>query len=217
MKLGLMNALALGLLFGTYIINNMIINAFNIKIDNTGMNYAFLAMVFWFILHEIIHGIAFYLWDYKRGKKISFGAALEKGVLYCMCKTRISKSNIIVAIIAPLLVIGFITNIIGLLTGNMLLIFLSIFNYSGAAGDISMLYSISKMPKDIQYVDLDDPTSFTILTKSDLSKKKYFALELVDHGKDSKDLVAKTYPTIKISKASWIVLAIFIAIGLFIS
>ena len=32
------------------------------------------------------------------------------------------------------------------------------------------------MPNDIKYLDLDDTTSFTILSRSDLSKNKYISI-----------------------------------------
>ncbi len=72
------------------------------------------------------------------------------------------------------------------------------------------------MPKDICYLDLDDTTSFTILSKEDLSKTRYFSLKLEKYGKYSDNVKAKDYTKIKVSKSSkwiFIILIIFIIIA----
>ena len=48
---------------------------------------------FWMFLHEFIHGIGFYVSGAKH-KNIVYGANLEKGIFYCMCKEKISKKGI---------------------------------------------------------------------------------------------------------------------------
>lgn len=214
MRLGQMNVLAIVVLVIIAVTNYLLVTAFFIKLDDSIDKKFFLYIIFWLVLHEVIHALFFIFWDYRKGKKVGMGALLEQGILYCTCKSRISKSNIIAALLGPLLLIGLLTNIVALAIGNRLLLTLSIFNISGAAGDIAMFLALIKMPKDIKYVDLDDPTGFTLLSKSDLSDKQYFGMKLYEKGKDSKELVAKTYKKITITPASYAILIILILLAI---
>lgn len=170
-------------------------------------------IILWVFLHEILHSIGFISLGKVRGKNVVFGIELEKGIFYCMCKQEISKINIIISLLFPLVLIGFITYFLGLYFNNNLLILLSVFNISGAVGDIAMLIDIIRMPNDIKYLDLDDTTSFTILSKSDLSKNKYISI-LDKKGNYNERIKATDYTKLKISKVSkvFVILFVFVAI-----
>ena len=170
-------------------------------------------IILWVFLHEILHSIGFISLGKVRGKNVVFGIELEKGIFYCMCKQEISKINIIISLLFPLVIIGFITYFLGLYFNNNLLILLSVFNISGAVGDIAMLIDIIRMPNDIKYLDLDDTTSFTILSKSDLSKNKYISI-LDKKGNYNERIKATDYTKLKISKVSkvFVILFVFMAI-----
>lgn len=168
-------------------------------------------IILWVFLHEILHSIGFMSLGKVKWKNVVYGAELEKGIFYCMCKQEISKANIIVSLLFPLVLIGIVTYIIGLSINNDLLILLSIFNISGAVGDIAMLIDIIRMPNDIKYLDLDDTTSFTILSKKNLSKNKYISI-LDKTGTYNERVKAKDYTKLKVSKYSKYFLIIFIII-----
>ena len=74
-----------------------------------------------------------------------------------------------------------------------------------------MLIDIFRMPNDIKYLDLDDTTSFTILSKSDLSKNKYISI-LDKKGTYNERVKARDYTKLKISKVSKIFVIMFIFI-----
>lgn len=168
-------------------------------------------IILWVFLHEILHSIGFMSLGKVKWKNVVYGAELEKGIFYCMCKQEISKANIIISLLFPLVLIGIVTYIIGLSINNDLLILLSIFNISGAVGDIAMLIDIIRMPNDIKYLDLDDTTSFTILSKKNLSKNKYISI-LDKTGTYNERVKAKDYTKLKVSKYSKYFLIIFIII-----
>lgn len=162
---------------------------------------------FWMFLHEILHGIGFSLSKDVKHKNIVYGANLEKGIFYCMCKGFISKKNIMISLMFPFFFIGVVTLVIGLAISNNMLIILSLLNIAGCAGDIAMFVSFLKLP-DFKYIDLDDCTGFVLVSDSDLSKYKLFGLDVVEEGK-AKDLeLAKDYKKITISKLSWIIFAL---------
>lgn len=172
--------------------------------------FSFVAIFLWLFLHEILHGIGFLSLGKVKRKNVVFGAELEKGIFYCMCKEKISKVNILIALMLPLVLIGIIPYIIGICISNDLLVLLAIFNISGSVGDILMMMDILLMPKDIMYLDLDDTTSFTILSKDNLSKNKYFSIILEKSGKYNDSIKAKEYKKIKVSKGSKYFLIFFL-------
>lgn len=170
--------------------------------------------ILYLILHEIIHYLGFVINKNIDKKNVVMGALLEEGVMYCMCKQQINKKDLLISIYAPLTIIGFITLIIGMTYKLDLLILLSIINISSSIGDIIMGAFMLKLPKEIKYLDLDDPTSFTILSKENLDDFKFKGIILKEQGKYTKNICAKDFKKIKISKVSIIVLIIIIAICL---
>ena len=172
--------------------------------------FTFVCLFFWCFLHELLHGIGFIILGKVNKKNIVFGVELEKGIFYCMCKEKVTKANILIALLFPVVFIGIFTYLIGIYFGSTLLIILSILNISCAIGDLLMALDICLMPNDIFYIDLDDTTSFTILSKNDLSKNKYFSIILNKHGKYNDSIRAKDYTKLKISKGSKYFIVFFI-------
>ena len=169
---------------------------------------------FWMFLHEFIHGIGFYISGVEH-KNIVYGANLEKGIFYCMCKEKINKNGIMISLLFPLVFIGIITLIVGIILHNPILIILSLLNIAGCAGDIAMAFSFFKLPF-FSYFDLDDCTGFVLVSSNDLSKYKLFGLDLVESGSYSKLGCASDFKKFTISKLSWIVFIILL-FALFIS
>lgn len=168
--------------------------------------------ILYLILHEIIHYFGFILNKNIDRKKVVMGAELEQGILYCMCKQEIQKKDILISIYSPLVLIGIITLIIGMIFKLDLLILLSIINISSSIGDIVMGSFIMKLPKNIKYLDLDDPTSFTLISKEDLKNYKFKGIVLKEEGKYNKNICPHNFEKISISKGSKITLIILLLI-----
>lgn len=166
---------------------------------------AFLYII-WIILHELLHSLAYKLYggDFK---KIVYGSYLEKGVLYCLCKQNISRKNILNALMFPLFYLGILTYIIACIFEFPTLLFLSILNIVGSAGDIMMFAYISKLNKDIEFSEFDNPIRFAIYADSDVTKVKHYGLEYIEttNTLDREDLKKVT-----ISKGSYIVVLVLI-------
>ena len=163
---------------------------------------------FWMFLHEFIHGIGFYISGVKH-KNIVYGANLEKGIFYCMCKEIIDKKGIMVSLFFPFVLIGVFTLVIGLIINNPVLIILSLLNIAGCAGDIAMIVSFIKLP-GFSYLDLDDCTGFVLVSNNDLSKYKLFGMDLIESGDYSKLGMASDFKKFTISKLSWIVFGLLV-------
>lgn len=180
------------------------------------VGFLFIYMVLWLMLHEVIHAIGFGIFPQVKKSNICFGMALEKGVFYCMCKQKISKRVILTSLMLPFTVIGVITLIIGLYINSYDLVMLSVLNIAGAVGDLVMTCYFLKVPNDVIYLDLDDCTSFTVLSNSDLDNISVKGIKLKESGVyDSSKMVSKDKRRLVISKTSYIVLGIIVILTLF--
>lgn len=212
MNIGIINVISLILFILPIIpifkkINNFVSNS---SIKTLGI--VLIAYFFWMLLHEALHGLAHLLCGTKL-KDISFGAALEKGVLFCLIRKEVSKKQILISLIFPFFFIGVVTYIIGLIIDSPILLILSIFNIGGASGDLLMFYHFMKLDKDITYIEPGDGTSF-YLTSCNLKNKKMFGLDFVEEGEYKEDMFNEKTKTIDISKTSWIYFVVCIALSI---
>ena len=117
----------------------------------------------------------------------------------------------------PLFFIGILTYIIGIIFDLPLLILLSIGNIVGATGDILYFIFIIRLDKNTKFSEMDDGTSFALISDKDLSKYSHFGLDYVGM---VDEIPRKDFKRIKVSKQSWIILIIcliILSILLFIS
>ena len=164
---------------------------------------AFILMIPYMILHEILHSIS-YVMNGAKFKNITYGVHLDKGVLCCLCKQNITKKNILISLLTPFIIIGVLTYIIGILINSQVLVILSIFNISGCAGDLMMFLELAKI-KNFEFSEYDNPVAFGLYSSEDLSKTKLKGLKYIDC---STKLDKKNLKKIRVSMSS-----IFIALG----
>ena len=166
-----------------------------------------LANVVMMLVHELLHSLAYKLYggDFK---KIVYGAYLEKGVLYCLCKQNISRKNILNSLMVPLFYLGIIPYIIAIIFELPFLLFLAILNIVGAAGDIMMFIYIMQLDKSIEFSEFDNPIRFAIYTDKEINVK-FFGLDYIE---TSKTLPRKELKKLTVSKGSYIALAVLIVL-----
>ena len=172
-----------------------------------------IAMILYFAFHEVLHGIGYYLGGCKV-KNIYYGIALEKGILYCLARQEVKKSNILLSLQMPFTVIGVITYIIGLIINDNMLLFLSIANIAGASMDLVMFFYILRI-KSVRYSETDANDEFVLISKEDLSKRKsiFFKLkEVKDY--NEKDFIFKKMKRVEVSKKSIILLLFLLALSI---
>jgi len=207
LDMGILNILAI-LLFVVVGIAMYLVGYDFSGIVEYNMLMLFILLFLWLMLHEVLHGIGFAMFREVKLNNIVFGMALEKGVFYCMCKQKISKKVIFTSLLFPLTIIGIVTLIIGFIISNDLLIYLSIFNIVGSIGDIVMSVYFFRCGNDVIYLDLDDCTSFTVLSKNDISNIRVPGIRLVGSGTYNNKMRACDKRRLVISKSSWYVLII---------
>lgn len=132
-------------------------------------------MLPYFILHEIIHSLS-YVVNGADFKNITYGCHLEKSILCCLCKQNITKKNILISLLAPLIIIGILTLAISLIFKAEILFCLSILNIAGCSGDIIMFYHLNKI-KNFEFSEYDNPIAFGLYGNKDLENKKMFGLK----------------------------------------
>lgn len=205
----LLNILSVVLIVIMVLLTIGIIDIFNIELKITEKTFVlfYFLLIPYLVIHEILHAIG-YVVNGADFKKITFGVHLEKGVLCCSCKQEVGKKTILWSLMYPFLFIGVITYIIGLITGNTLLILLSILNISGCTGDLVMFYAFLGI-KDFKFFEYDNPLGFGIITKENMDNKKLLGLKRM---KDEK-IVQTTDKKVSVSKTSIIALVIYYIIG----
>lgn len=210
-----LNILSL-VIFGITWVIVMILGGSNYLWSSHNVGFLVIFMVLWLMLHEVLHGIGFYLFPSVRKSNIVFGVALEKGVFYCMCKQKIGKRVILTSLLFPFVFIGIVTLIWGMIIQSYYLVMLSILNIAGAVGDLVMICYFLKVPNDVIYMDLDDCTSFTVLSKDDLTSFNVKGVKLKNFGEyDASNMIAKDKRRLIVSKTSYIVLIGLLLLALF--
>ena len=176
----------------------------SLMVLNNDLNIVMILYIPYLLLHELLHSFAYvkYGADFKN---ITYGIHLEKGILCCLCKQRISKKNILCSLLYPFIIIGIITLLLGIIVDSSLLIILSLVNITGCSGDLVMFYHLIKL-NDFEFSEYNDPMAFALYTKEDFSKLKLFGLNFVEKTTkiDKSDL-----RKVVISKTSIVILVIF--------
>lgn len=186
------------------------------QITTSSFVFVMIFVLLWMVLHEIIHGLSYQI-NGANSKNVKYGVVLEKGIFYCKCGEFINKKNIMISLMAPFVLIGVVTYIIGIIINSWFLIFLSISNISGAAGDITMFFFFLKRDKNLKFMEVGDTTTFCLETKEDLSNKKFFGVKLKKEIDDLSELKEKNTGKISITKASIIILLCFLIFMLFLT
>lgn len=201
------NIIAILFLFGYLAIIMIFDNFFKAPFGGANSLVFFIALISYFILHEICHGIGYSLYA-KDKKNIKYGIVLEKGALYAMCQECLSKKGTIISLILPLLILTVIAIPIGIIFNFSWLVELGLINLAGASGDMMMLLLISKLPNDIKYIDYNNDIGAYFISKSDLSKIKTIGLKCTESGIHNENKIDKSFKRINITKISKIILII---------
>ena len=191
-----------------------IIAEFLFNMDLKPIGLVFLLYVFWIMLHEVLHGIGHILCGVSP-KYLSFGASIEKSVLFCLVRKEVKKKGILISLIFPFFFIGVVTYIIGMIINSPVLVILSAFNISGASIDLLMFFHFCRLGSDITYIEPGDGTSFYIMSNKPINK--LFGFDKLEEGTYTKDMFKDIkYKRWDISKTSIVMLSIFVVLSLII-
>ena len=185
---------------------------FDFTIDYKSIGLISFAYLFWMFLHEALHGLGHILCGVKV-KDLSYGASLEKGVLFCLVRREVNKKGILISLIFPFFFIGVLTYIVGVIINSPLLILLSILNIGGASMDLTMFIQFIKLGNDISYIEPGDGTSFYIVSNNNIDK--LIGLKKVEEGEYNKEMfVNYDKKVFDVSKTSVILLGVLLVCSL---
>lgn len=116
--------------------------------------------VFGIIIHEFLHGITWLFFTQKGLKSIQFG--LNGLTPYCHCKEPLKVKHYKLGGAMPLIVMGIIPSLTGLIWGNGLFLCVGIFFSWTAGGDILSLFMLRKFDRNKMVYDHPNKMGFYI-------------------------------------------------------
>ena len=118
-----------------------------------------IAMLVLIVVHELIHGLVWSLFAERGFKDIEFGFMVKYLTPYCTCGVPLSKGQYIAGALAPLVLLGIVPMIWGILAGSFPVLLVGIIMADSAAGDIQIVWQILRYKSgSIDVVYIDHPT-----------------------------------------------------------
>lgn len=108
------------------------------------------------ILHELVHGIFFAKYAENGFRSVKFGVLWKALAPYAHCKEPLKIREYKIALLAPLVLVGILPALIGIIFSNADFLILGIVLCAGAAGDL-MIYNLIKKENPEDYVQ-DHPS-----------------------------------------------------------
>ncbi len=108
------------------------------------------------VVHELIHGLSWALFADHHWKDIEFGFMKQYLTPYCTCCVPLSKGQYIFGALMPLIVLGILPMLAGILMGSFSVLLMGIIMADAAAGDILIVWKILRYRSgagDIVYMD----------------------------------------------------------------
>lgn len=112
------------------------------------------------IVHELLHGLTWAIFASNGLKSIRFGVKWKFLTPYCHCKEPLKVKHYKLGGAMPLIVMGIIPSIIGIISGNGGFLGFGIFFTWAAGGDIIALYMLRKLDNDMYVSDHPEKMGF---------------------------------------------------------
>ena len=111
------------------------------------------------VVHELVHGLSWAVFAEHHWKNIEFGFIRQYLTPYCTCTVPLTKGQYIFGAVMPLVVLGILPMIAGILLGSMPTLFIGIIMADAAAGDILIICRILLYRSEAgSIVYIDHPT-----------------------------------------------------------
>ncbi len=110
-------------------------------------------------VHELIHGASWAPFTEHRFRDIEFGFMKQYFTPYCTCTVPLQKGPYVFGALMPLVLLGILPLIAGILTGSIFVLSLGILMTDAAAGDIMIVWKLLRYQTSArQIVYMDHPT-----------------------------------------------------------
>ena len=122
------------------------------------MSFLWVMLVFAVLIpvHELIHGISWAVFAKHHFKDIEFGFMKQYLTPYCTCKVPLSKGQYLFGALMPLILLGILPMIAGILIGSMPMLLTGILMADAASGDIMIAWKVVRYKSraaDVLYID----------------------------------------------------------------
>lgn len=111
------------------------------------------------VVHELIHGLSWAPFAENHWKDVEFGFMKQYLTPYCTCAVPLGKGAYIFGALMPLILLGILPMIAGILTGSLGFLLLGVIMADAAAGDILIVWKILRYRSEANtIVYIDHPT-----------------------------------------------------------
>jgi len=118
------------------------------SIERWQLNFFLLILLAGMPLHELLHGITWAIFAGRGLKSIKFGMEWKYLMPYCHCVDPLKLKLYALGAAMPLLVMGVMPAVLGIVTGSSWLLFFGVFFIAAAGGDIISLFMMRKLNRD---------------------------------------------------------------------
>ena len=142
--------------FGLFILKNR-----SVDLNPSPMGpVLFLVLLFALIVvHELIHGLSWSLFSENHWKDIEFGFMKQYLTPYCTCCVPLSKGQYIFGALMPMIVLGILPMIAGILMGSLSVLLMGVVMTDSAAGDLLIVWKLMRYrTRADSIVYMDHPT-----------------------------------------------------------
>ncbi len=125
----------------------------------SGLIWFLLVFAALIVVHELIHGAGWALCTGTGFRDISFGFMKQYLTPYCSCAVPLTRGKYIFGALLPLILLGIVPMIVGILIGSMPVLFMGIIMTDSAAGDIMIVWNVLRYRSSAgEVVYIDHPT-----------------------------------------------------------
>ena len=100
------------------------------------------------VVHELLHGLSFILFNRSKLSDVKFGIVLKSGMAYCISTVPVKVDAARLSLMMPVYVVCIPLYIVGVVIGNMYLCLLAILFFSGSAGDLYYMWKLRNTNKN---------------------------------------------------------------------
>lgn len=142
--------------FGGYAAKNGTSRLFLKPSELSVFGVALLALI---VVHELIHGLSWSPFAKGHWKDIAFGFMMPYMTPYCACKSPLAKPQYIFGALMPMLLLGIVPLIAGILLGSFPVMLMGVIMTDAAAGDIMIVWKILRYRSEAkEVIYMDHPT-----------------------------------------------------------
>lgn len=138
-------------------VNLLIHDGFVLKFGLMGPIIFLLSFIVFIVVHELLHGLAFMVFNKNKKKELKFGLELKSGMAYCISTVPVQVGAGRLSLMMPVYVICIPLYIIAIITGNLWLLIAAVCFLSGSTGDFYYMWKLRKTSKDL-YMFEEMPT-----------------------------------------------------------